>query len=53
MFLNGIALPFLTGASEPLINSAPTATPLGAIMYILSPSAYKRSAIFAVLFGSY
>ena len=32
---------------------SPTDTLRGAIIYLLSPSAYLRRAMFAVLFGSY
>src|SRR5699024_11251657 len=37
----------------PVSITSPTFSPLGARIYLFSPSAYATSAIYAVLFGSY
>ena len=53
MLSNSKELPILMGAELPEIISSPTFIFLGAITYLLSPSAYKAKAIWADLFGSY
>src|SRR5690606_39359775 len=52
-FFNFMAFPTLGSADSEEITFWSTLIPLGAMMYLFSPSAYSRSAINAVLFGSY
>ena len=47
------ALPISGSAFGPDIKPWPTLRPLGAIIYLFSPSLYSNKAIKAVLFGSY
>ena len=53
MFAIGSAFPTLISASGPEKILSPTFSPLGAMMYLFSPSAYTIKAMFAVLLGSY
>jgi len=53
MFTIGNALPGLISASAPETTFVPTVKPLGARIYLFSPSAYTHNAMFALLFGSY
>ena len=50
---NSRELPTLIGAESPDKISSPTFKFLGAIIYLLSPSAYKTRAMKADLLGSY
>ena len=53
MFAIGSAFPTLISASGPEKILSPTFSPLGAMIYLFSPSAYTIKAMFAVLLGSY
>jgi len=47
------AFPGTISAPAPEITFSPTDSLSGAIIYLFSPSTYVKSAILAVLFGSY
>src|SRR5208283_1132466 len=51
--LSGIAFPGLISALGPDITTSPILTPVGARIYLYSPSAYFSNAILADLLGSY
>ena len=50
---SGRQLPTVASAFGPLITFMPTLRPSGARMYVFTPSAYSRSARFALRLGSY
>ena len=53
IWLRGRQLPTVASAFSPDITFMPTLRPSGARMYVFVPSAYSRSARFALRFGSY
>src|SRR5690606_8892296 len=53
IFFSFIALPTLGSAVSEEITFWSTLIPLGAMIYLFSPSAYSNRAMKAVLFGSY